>query len=150
MEAGQRIMGLDIGTKRTGVAVSDETLFLSSPVHTIETRDPKVWVSEVTDLVKEREVGEIVVGVPLNQYGEEGEDAAWVKKRIELLRSRVTIPVVEWDERFTTVQAERRLLDVDMSRGKRKKVIDKVAATIILQGYLDSRNPRSVLDDDYL
>lgn len=138
MDAENRILGLDIGTKRTGVAISDAMRWLGRPYRTIETRDPREWVSQVVEITKEEEIGEIVVGLPLNQYGEEGDDAVRIRKYIQLVRDSVSIPVVEWDERFTTAQAERALIHADYSRKKRKEVIDQVAATIILQGYLDS------------
>ncbi|MBY0369674.1 Holliday junction resolvase RuvX [bacterium] len=139
MEELPRILGLDIGTKRTGVAVSDATRFLGSPLCTIEERDPVRWVTQVLDIINKEEVGTVVVGIPLNQYGEEGRDAVRIRSYVSLLRKRTPLPVVEWDERYTTVQAERSLISADLSRQKRKLVIDRVAATIILQGYLDSQ-----------
>jgi putative Holliday junction resolvase len=149
MEDLPRILGLDIGTKRTGVAMSDASRFLSSPYTTIETRDPREWVRQLTEIIQKEEVAEIVVGLPLNQYGEEGTDANRIRSYINLLRSRTDLPVVEWDERYTTVQAERALIHADYSREKRKQVIDRVAATIILQGYLDSLQPLSAADDSH-
>lgn len=144
-----RILGLDIGTKRTGVAISDATGFLGSPLGTIETRDPLKWITELVEIIQKEEIQEIVVGIPLNQYGEEGPDAVRIRSYVSLLRKRTDLPVVEWDERYTTVQAERALIDADLSRQKRKKVIDRVAASIILQGYLDSRRPAGSYDDLY-
>ena len=132
-----RILGLDVGEKRTGVALSDENRFLSTPLTTIETRDRGVWVNKVIEIIDKEGVGEVVVGLPLNQHGEEGKDAEWVRRYIALLKKRVSLPVVEWDERFTTVQAEHSLIEADLSRKKRKEVIDQVAASITLQCYLD-------------
>jgi putative Holliday junction resolvase len=133
-----KIMALDIGQKRTGIAVSDESLIFSFARGVVEAVDRAQWVSRVARLVEEEEIARIVVGLPLDHHGEEGEDARKIRQYIALLQARVEIPVVEWDERFTTVQAERTLLTADLSRKKRKHVIDKVAAQIILQSYLDS------------
>jgi putative holliday junction resolvase len=133
-----RILALDVGSKRTGLALSDETQTLGTPYGLIETGDQRELVSKVVKIVKEQEVERVVVGVPLNHHGEEGVDAQKVRVFIALLRERMTEPVIEWDERFTTVQAERSLITADMSRSRRKQVIDKVAASIILQSYLDS------------
>lgn len=133
-----RILALDIGSKRTGVAISDETRLIATPLTTVEARQKKDWLEKVSGLVESEEASEIVVGFPLNQHGEEGVDAKKIREYIAVLRERFTLPVIEWDERFTTVQAERALLTFDVSRQKRKQVIDKVAAAIILQSYLDS------------
>jgi putative Holliday junction resolvase len=133
-----RIMALDVGSKRTGVALSDETRTLGTPFDTIITGDQRELVHKVAKLVEQKEVGRLVVGVPLNQFGEDGVDAIKVKQFIALLREKVKEPVIEWDERFTTLQAERTLLTADLSRDHRRKVIDKVAAALILQSYLDS------------
>lgn len=137
MELG-RILGLDIGSKRTGVAVSDSYRMIATPLTTVEARKKGEWVTKVIEIIEKEEATAVLAGMPLNQYGEEGKDAQNIRTYIALLRERVSIPVIEWDERFTTVQAERALLSADMSRGKRKDVIDKVAAAIILQSYLDS------------
>jgi putative Holliday junction resolvase len=133
-----RIMALDIGHKRTGVALSDETRLISTPHSVIETEPRRLWIEKLTQLIEENEVKEVLVGVPLNQHGEEGQDAEKILKYVAVLRERLSVPVVEWDERFSTVQAERALISADMSRKNRKQVIDKVAAAIILQGYLDT------------
>lgn len=134
----KRILALDIGSKRTGVAVSDELLLIASPRTTIEIEEKKKWVEKVAEIVEEEEIAQILVGLPLNQHGEEGEDAKKVRRYIALLRERLSLPVIEWDERFSTVQVERTLIDADMSRKKRKTVIDKVVAAVLLQSYLDS------------
>ena len=137
METGNSI-GLDIGTKRTGVAVSHGLLNIASPHSVIEATQKDVWFKKVTEIIEEEEVTRIVVGMPLNHHGEKGNDANRIMEFIAMMRKRISIPVIEWDERFTTVQAERVLLEADMSRKKRKQVVDKIAAAIILQSYLDS------------
>ena len=133
-----RILSLDIGTKRTGVAISDELLCISQPLTAIHATNKRDWLQGVVELVEKEEVGQVLVGLPLNQDGEEGQDACRIREYIALLRERLQLPVIEWDERFSTVQAERSLLEADVSRKRRKQVIDKVAAAIILQSYLDS------------
>lgn len=133
-----RIICLDIGLKRTGVAVSDETRTIASPRGTIDSTDRKRWLQQIQQLVTETEASAILVGVPLNQYGDEGADATTIRRFIAVLRESISIPVIEWDERYSTVQAERMLIAADVSRKKRKGVIDQVAAAIILQSYLDS------------
>lgn len=134
-----RVLALDIGEKRTGVALSDESRILASPLCVVEMRpgSPE-WKARLRSIVEENEPVQIVIGMPLNQDGEEGPQAQRMKKHIAALREVVTTPVIEWDERYTTVQAETLLIDADVSRKKRKKVIDKIAASFILQGYLDS------------
>ena len=133
-----RIMALDIGTKRTGVALSDDTRLIATPFTTVASENRKKWAEDISSIARDEEIGTILVGLPLNQHGEEGDDAKNIRKFIALLQERVQLPVVEWDERFSTIQAERTLLSADLSRKKRKEVIDKVVAAILLQGYLDS------------
>jgi len=132
-----RILALDIGNKRTGVALSDETRLFASPLVTIHETQFKPWLKAINQLIEDHEVAEVVVGLPLDQFGEEGQDALSIRRYITVLQEALKIPVVEWDERFTTLQAERSLLEADVSRKNRKKVIDQVAACMILQSYLD-------------
>ena len=134
-----RIMALDIGDRRTGVALSDESCTISSPLTVLPMDNRRAFLNELARLVEENGVAEIVVGLPLNQWGDEGADAEKMKKVIAVLRERLSVPVIEWDERFTTVQAERSLLEADLSRKRRKEVIDKIAAAILLQSFLDRR-----------
>ena len=135
----KRIMALDVGSKRTGIAISDESRQIALPLTHIVATQKKDWLRQIQTVIIEKNVDQIVVGLPLNQWGEEGIDAKNIQSYIALLREETQLDVVEWDERFTTVQAERVLIDADMSRKKRKNVIDQVAATILLQSYLDSR-----------
>lgn len=136
-DSPQRVLGLDIGTKRTGIAIADETLTLASPVITLEAHSPKEWLRKLLSFLNDYSIDKIIVGIPLNQDGEAGVDAERIRKYIALLREQTNFTVVEWDERFTTVQAERALISTDMSRKNRKTVIDQLAATIMLQSYLD-------------
>jgi len=133
----KRTLGLDVGTKRTGIAIADETLTLASPLNHIEASDKKDWLKKVLLFLENYEIEQLIVGIPLNQDGEEGSDAEKIKQYIALLREKVNFPVIEWDERFTTVQAERSLISANISRKNRKQVIDKIAASIMLQSYLD-------------
>ncbi len=135
-----RILGLDMGSKRIGVALSDELGFTAQGLETLVRKGLERDLEHICALVSQYSVEEIVVGVPYNMNGSEGPQVKMVRDMIQLVADRTGVPVREWDERLSTVAAERTLLEADMSRAKRRKVIDKVAAVIILQGYLDSRN----------
>ena len=132
-----RILGLDVGTKTIGVAVSDEMGWTGQGIGTIRRTNIRADLAELDEYLQQYAVEKIVVGVPRNMNGSIGRAAEQVYFFIEQLREKFPIPIDTWDERLSTVAAERVLLEADMSRGKRKKVIDKVAAALILQGYLD-------------
>src|SRR5215208_3068771 len=132
-----RVMGLDVGDRRIGVAISDELGIAATPREVLK-RDGREWAT-IARLAEEAEVGEIVVGVPRSLRGELGPQAEKVLGFIATLRARVAVQVVECDERLSTVVAERVLLDAAASRARRREVIDKLAAAVILQGYLDSK-----------
>ena len=134
-----RILGLDIGSKTIGVAVSDELCLIAHGVTTLKRKGLDHDISELRKLIEEREVTKIVIGLPKNMNNTLGPAAEMVLSFIEELNKYIALPVVTWDERLSTVAAEKVLLEADMSRKKRKKVIDKVAAILILQGYLDSQ-----------
>lgn len=134
-----RILALDIGTKRIGLAVSDELGYTAQGLKTLETRGHEKDIDSIVGIVKELNISEIVVGMPYNMNGTEGPQAKKALGVIEELAKATSLPVFQWDERMSTMAAERMLLEADLSRAKRRKVIDKVAATIILQGYLDSK-----------
>ena len=138
-----RILGLDIGSKRIGVAVSDELGLTAQGIETLHRKNLDIDLGRILDLAKEYAVREIVVGMPYNMDGSEGPQAAFVREMMEQLSSRTELPVREWDERLTSAAAERTLLEADMSRAKRRKVIDKLAAVLILQGYLDRERTRA-------
>jgi len=132
-----RILGLDVGTKTIGVAVSDEMGWTGQGIATIRRTNIRADLAELDKYLQQYSVEKIVVGIPRNMDGSIGSAAKQIYLFIERLREKFSIPVDTWDERLSTVAAERVLLEADMSRGKRKKVIDKVAAVLILQGYLD-------------
>lgn len=135
-------MALDIGDRTIGVACSDEGLILASPVETIRRRGHKADSIRVETLVRERGVTNVVAGLPLSLDGTEGPQSDKVREFVETLRRRLKIKVEMWDERFSTREAERTLIAADMSRARRREIIDQMAAVLILQTYLDARAHR--------
>lgn len=136
----KRALGLDIGRVRIGVALSDPLGAFAQGIDVLDAG--KDWMALVRDMVREKGVSVVVVGIPINIDGSRGPEAERVLGIIERLRERVgdeRIEIVPWDERFTTVQAERALLEGNLSRRGRRSVVDKVAASLILQSFLESR-----------
>ncbi len=133
-----RIMGLDIGDKRTGVAVSDALGWTAQGKEVINSKGIKEDLKQISQLVKKYDVEKIVVGLPKNMNGTLGPRAEKVLDFVKKLKGEVNLDVITWDERLSTVAAERTLIEADLSRKKRKEVIDKMAAVVILQNYLDS------------
>ncbi|MEW6614356.1 MAG: Holliday junction resolvase RuvX [Thermodesulfobacteriota bacterium] len=134
-----RIMGLDVGSKTIGVAVSDDMGWTAQGVTTITRKNLDSDLEELRKLMDQYNPLEIVVGLPKNMDGTIGKQAEEVLALVETIKKILNIPVIAWDERLSTVAANRFLLEADISRKKRKKVINKMAAVFILQGYLDSR-----------
>ena len=133
-----RILALDVGTKTIGVAVSDELRISSNGVKTIQRKSIKSDMNELKEIIEEYIPAEIVVGLPYREdgsLGKRGQDIEEFSKKIE---NRFKLPVVYYDESYSTVFAEKALIEADLSRKKRKKIIDKMAAVVILQDYLDS------------
>ena len=141
-----RFMGLDVGDKRIGIALSDEGGLIASPRDTLRRNGLEVDIDRLLEMARNEEVGEILVGMPISMDGTEGPQAKKVVKFIHALSERSEIPVVPWDERLTTVAAERVLLEGNVSRAKRRHVIDKVAAAYMLQGYLDYRGEKQAAE----
>jgi putative Holliday junction resolvase len=137
-----RIMGLDFGSKTIGVAMSDAFFWTAQGVKTIKRS--KKEIDELRELIREYEVIEIVVGYPKNMNGTRGPRCTLTEEFAENLRMEFELPVELWDERLSTVAAQRTLLEADVSRAKRKLVIDKMAAVFILQGYLDHRKKKKI------
>ncbi|BBI34820.1 Holliday junction resolvase RuvX [Cohnella abietis] len=133
-----RIMGLDYGERRIGVAMSDLFGWTAQGTEVIDQKIVKDPMVRIAELVKEYEVESIVVGLPKNMNGSIGPSGENCIEFADQLKQKLSLPVNMWDERLTTVSAERTLLEADVSRAKRKKVIDKMAAAILLQSYLDS------------
>jgi putative Holliday junction resolvase len=134
-------MGLDVGSKTVGVAVSDALGWTAQGIETIAINEAKgnFGFDRVAELAQIHGVEKIVVGFPKNMNNTIGPRAEASKVYAEELKKRLNLPVILWDERLSTAQAERILLEADVSRKKRKKVIDKMAASVILQGFLDSQ-----------
>ncbi|MBU5590935.1 Holliday junction resolvase RuvX [Clostridium sp. MSJ-4] len=132
-----RILGLDVGDKTIGVAVSDPLGFTAQGITTIRRKNKNVDIEEIRVICKEYEVETIVVGLPKNMNGTIGPQGEKILGFSKQIGKALNIPIEMWDERLTTIAAERAMLEADLSRAKRKKIVDKVAATYILQGYLD-------------
>lgn len=134
-------MGLDIGSHTIGVAISDELGITAQGLKTIYRKSQEEDQKELDGLITQFGINEIVVGLPKNMDGTVGKQAEIVLGWVRTFQQKIGHPVVTWDERLSTVGASKVLLEANLSRKKRKKVIDKLAAVIILQGYLDqSRN----------
>ena len=138
-----RTMGLDLGTRTIGIAVSDELGITAQPVTTLRRRTVASDLAQLKDLAEVHQVEKWVVGLPLHMNGTEGPEAAQARQFGAALESASGRPVEFFDERLSTKSAERVLLEADMSRRKRRKLIDRLAAVIILQGWLDQRGARS-------
>ncbi|MFY0543379.1 Holliday junction resolvase RuvX [Brevibacillus sp. H7] len=136
----KRILGLDVGDKTIGVAVSDEMGWTAQGVETIRRESKEKDIARLQQLISQFQVNEIVVGLPKNMNGTIGPRGESCQAFASLLAERTSLPVHLWDERLTTMAAERMLIAADVSRQKRKKVIDKMAAVLILQGYLDAKS----------
>lgn len=138
-----RIMGLDYGSKTVGVAVSDPLGITAQAVETIwrkEENKLRRTCAHIEELIREYEVERIVLGLPKHMNNDIGERAKKALEFGEMLRRRTGLEVVMWDERLTTVEAERTLIENKVRRENRKQYIDKIAAVFILQGYLDSKS----------
>lgn len=136
----KRIMGVDYGDARTGVAVSDLLCSIVGSATVIHSRNMDKTITEIKKLVLERDVGEIVVGLPKNMDGTEGARAQLCRDFARLLEEAVGLPVVLWDERRTTVEAHNILSEHNYHGKKRKDTVDAVAASLILEGYLAYRS----------
>lgn len=144
-----RALALDVGSKTIGLALSDESRLIATACNTLARRGHVDDAREVGRVVREREVGHVVVGLPLELDGREGRRARAVRAFMLVLRehldqSGLAIEMTAWDERFSTAAAERTLIEADMSRARRKDHIDAMAAQFILQGWLDAQ-PREPL-----
>lgn len=132
-----RIMSLDVGSLTIGIACSDALLMTAQGIETIRRTSLEKDFNRLQELIAEYEVHELVVGMPKNMNGTKGERAEKTEEFVEKMKEVIDLPVSYWDERLSTVMAERQLIAADVSRKKRKSVIDKMAAVVILQGYLD-------------
>ena len=134
-----RIIGLDLGNRTVGVALSDYLGIIANPVGTFrfEEQDLDSALEQVVAVIKENQVEKIVLGLPKNMNGSIGDSGNRVIEFSELIKESLNIKVELWDERLTTVAAHKAMIEADLSRQKRKKIVDKIAAIYILQGYLD-------------
>jgi len=133
-----RILALDHGTKRIGVAVSDELKMIAQPLEFILAEPFADFLKRLKEIIRDKEVEVILVGMPRNMDGSYGEASLKVEAFIAVLRGAVTVPIQTWDERLTSAQANRVLLQGGVRRDQRKQKVDKMAAAILLQSYLDS------------
>lgn len=130
-------MALDVGSRIIGIACSDALLMTAQGIETIRRTSLENDFNRLRELISEYEVHELVVGMPKNMNGTKGDRAEKTEEFVEKMKAVIDLPVTFWDERLSTVMAERQLIAADVSRKKRKGVIDKMAAVVILQGYLD-------------
>jgi putative holliday junction resolvase len=133
-----RILALDHGTKRVGVAVSDELKMIAQPLEYIPPEPFAAFLARLRAILSDKEVELILIGMPRNMDGSYGPAAVKVQEFVGALREAVTVPIQTWDERLTTAQAQRILIQGGVRRDKRKEKVDKTAAAILLQSYLDS------------
>jgi putative holliday junction resolvase len=135
-----RVLALDHGTKRIGIAIADPTGTLAQPVGYWPTEPFAAFMERLRGLLVEKEVALILVGMPRNMDGSYGPAAQLVDQFVSVLRTALTVPVRTWDERLTSVQANRLLIESGMRRDKRKQKVDSVAAAVLLQSYLDAQH----------
>jgi len=133
-----RVLGIDVGSVRVGLAVSDETCTVASPVSTLPNDSRTIWARLEREM-EDRQVERVVIGLPRLLDGTEGPAAEHARRFASDLRLRTAVPVELWDERFTTVIAERSLIESGVRRRRRREVIDAVAAAVLLQSWLDAR-----------
>ena len=133
-----RILALDHGTKRIGIALSDELKMIAQPLEFVAAEPFLEFVTRVKEIIREKEVELILIGMPRNMDGSYGPAALKVQEFIAVLKDLVAIPIKTWDERLTSAQAQRFLIEGGVRRQERKQKVDKMAASILLQSYLDS------------
>ncbi len=134
-----KIMGIDFGTKRIGIALSDELFITAQGADTIQRKDLKADLEAISNIVNQSNVIEIVVGLPISMNGTHSRKTEEVLEFVGILAKAVSVPVRTWDERLTTVQADRAMMEAGLNGFERRRLADKVASGLILQGYLDSR-----------
>jgi putative Holliday junction resolvase len=135
-----RILALDHGTKRIGVAVSDELKMIAQPLEFIPAEPFADFLTRLKEIIRSKEVEMILVGIPRNMNGSYGPAALKVQEFVAVLKETVAVPIQTWDERLTSAQANRFLIEADVRRSKRKEKVDQTAAAILLQSYLDAKD----------
>jgi putative holliday junction resolvase len=134
-----RVLGLDVGTRRIGIAVSDPLGITAQGLETLQRENKRRDFERLAEVIRQYDVKEIVVGLPLRMSGAEGTQAGKMQTFAEDLRKRFKLPVHLWDERLTSAEANRLLRETDLSIEKRGKAVDRMAAVLILQGWMESR-----------
>lgn len=135
-----RILALDIGEKNIGLAISDELGWTAQGRPNLQRKTIDEDILALAKIIKENKIGEIVAGMPINMDGTLGKQAKEVTRFVEDLKKKITLPIKIWDERLSSLQAEKIMIEADLSRKKRKKKIDMLAAQLILQSYLDAKS----------
>lgn len=140
LSPNSRVLGLDLGSKRIGLALSDVSRTVATPMETLKRAKFAQNARELLDIAEEHGIGAFIIGLPINLDGSEGPAAQSARAFVRNLAAKTDIPIALWDERLSTAAVERTLLDADASRKRRAEVIDKMAAAYILQGALDRLN----------
>lgn len=135
----RRVLGLDVGSKTIGLAVSDPLGITAQGLETIRRKNKRTDFEQLEKVIRKYEIGEVVIGYPLRMSGAEGTQAEKMQHFAEELRQRFHLPVHLWDERLTSAQANRLLRETDMSIKRRGEVVDRIAAVLILQSWMDAR-----------
>jgi putative Holliday junction resolvase len=145
LERGRRLMGVDLGEKNIGIALSDTTRCIASPYGTIPYQGKDRSVCCILDIATQHQVAGIIMGLPTNMNGTDGSQANKMREFSHALSGQSSLPIVLWDERLSTMAVNRTLINADRSRKRRSKVVDKLAATYILQGALDYLQKRELI-----
>ena len=139
LPANLRVLGLDLGDKTIGMATSDATLYIATPRYTIERSKFQADARALLEFATKEDIGLIVLGLPLSMDGSEGPRCQSTRAFARNLAKLTRLPIIYWDERLSTAAVQRAMLEADLSRAKRDKHVDKLAAAFILQGLLDAR-----------
>lgn len=137
-----RMIGLDVGDRTIGIAISDAMGWTAQGVEVIKRTTLERDLARIKELIETHEISAFVIGLPKNMNGTIGPQGEKVQAFVEIVKAKFNLPVILWDERLTTVAAQKMLISADVSRAKRRQVVDKMAAALILQGYLDSKSVR--------
>jgi putative holliday junction resolvase len=137
--APERILGLDVGSRRIGLAISDPLGFTAQGLETLQRRNKRTDFAALDEIIRQYGVREIVIGLPLRMSGEAGTQSTKMQEFAEQLRKRFHLPVHLWDERLTSAEANRLLRETELSIEKRAKAVDRMAAVLILQGWMESQ-----------
>ena len=146
LNPGQRLLGLDVGQKAIGVAVSDSALLIATPVATFKRVGLSADIQALKTLMENRHIGGFVIGLPINMDGNEGPRCQSVRQFAKNIEPAFVLPTLLWDERLSTVAVRRGLIESDLNRSKLEKIIDQEAASFILQGTLDLLKTNKAID----